>query len=331
MPFLVLLLLALGAGVAVYLLARAYPTAANVTAPAADAAGEQLAEEVVRHPWLARLLRGRLDPETATGLALTVALAIAVVGGLALGCLAYLVRSSGYLTRLDASVGGWANDHAVSWSTQLIQFVTDLASTPAAILVLVVVTVVEMIRVPNRWVPPFLITVLVGEVLLVNIVKQLLDRVRPTFNPVAATLGPSFPSGHSATAAALYASVALVLGRRRSPRGRALLAGAAAGIAVGVATSRVMLDVHWMSDVIAGLAFGWAWFSICAVAFGGRFLNFGAPLEKADRIADTLPSSIDDPAQDRERGSGAGEVAVAASTQAAAAGSRESPLASPRR
>ena len=32
---------------------------------------EQLGEEAVRHPWLARLLRGRLDPGTATGLALT--------------------------------------------------------------------------------------------------------------------------------------------------------------------------------------------------------------------------------------------------------------------
>ena len=109
--------------------------------------------------------------------------------------------------------------------------------------------------------------------MLVNTVKQLLDRVRPTFNPIADTLGPSFPSGHSATAAALYAAVALVLARRRSPRTRALLAGGAAGIAVGVACSRVMLDVHWLSDVIAGLAFGWAWFSICAIAFGGRFLT----------------------------------------------------------
>ena len=106
MPFLVLLLLALTAGVTVYLLARAYPTAAGVTPPATEAAGEKLAEEAVRHPWFARLLRGRLDPGTATGLALTVALAITVVGGVALGALAYLVRSSGYLTRLDASVGG---------------------------------------------------------------------------------------------------------------------------------------------------------------------------------------------------------------------------------
>ena len=42
---------------------------------------------------------------------------------------------------------------------------------------------------------------------------------------------------------------------------RALLAGGAVGIAVAVAASRVLLDDHWLSDVIAGLALGWAWFS----------------------------------------------------------------------
>ena len=239
-----------------------------------------------------------------------------MIGGVAIGALAYLVRSSGYLIRLDASVGGWANDHAVPWSTQMLQFVTDLASTPVTVLVLAVVIVVETIRVPNRWVPPFLLTVVIGEVLLVNIVKQLLDRVRPSFNPVAATLGPSFPSGHSATAAALYASVALVLARKRSPRVRALLAGGAAGIAVGVATSRVMLDVHWLSDVIAGLAFGWAWFSICAVAFGGRFLNFGAALKKAEQVAEALPPSVDDASLDTT-GSDVVEVALQRTKQPA--------------
>ena len=129
-------------------------------------------------------------------------------------------------------------------------------------------------------------TVLVGEVVLVNAIKQLLHRVRPTFNPIAETLGPSFPSGHSATAAALYAAVALVLARRRCPRTRSLLAGAAVAIAIGVAASRVMLGVHWLSDVVAGLAFGWAWFALCAIAFGGRFLSFGAPAEKATRAAE---------------------------------------------
>ena len=291
MPFLILLLFALAAGSSVYVLALRYPTAAGAAPPATEAAGRQLDKEAVRHPWLGRLLKGRLEPETATGLALTLALGAAVIGGMLLGLLAYLMRTSDRLVDLDQSVGQWGADHAAEWSTQLLQLVTDLASTPMTIAVIVVVAVAEMIRVPNRWITPFLITVVVGEVVIVNAVKQLLDRVRPTFNPITDQLGPSFPSGHSATAAALYAAVALVLARRRAPRTRALLAGSAVAIAVGVAISRVLLGVHWTSDVIAGLAFGWAWFAVCAIAFGGRFLNFAAPVEKAARVVERAPDA----------------------------------------
>ena len=39
-----------------------------------------------------------------------------------------------------------------------------------------------------------------------------------------------------------------------------------------VAASRVLLDLHWLSDVVGGLALGWAWFALCAVVFGGRLL-----------------------------------------------------------
>ena len=288
MPFLVLIGLAVLAGLLVFAAASRYPTAAGAPPPASEAAGRQLEQEVVRHPWFARLLRGRLDPGAATGLALTLALGVAIVGGILIGALAYLVRSSARLVEIDASVGGWAADHATEWSTRLLQLVTDLGDTPVTIVVIAVVAVVELLRVPNRWILPFLVTVVAGEIVLVNAVKELLDRVRPTFNPIAETLGPSFPSGHSARAAALYAAVALVLARRRSPRTRALLAGGAAAIAVGVACSRVMLGVHWLSDVVAGLAFGWAWFSVCAIAFGGRFLHFGAPIEEATRVAEQL-------------------------------------------
>jgi membrane-associated phospholipid phosphatase len=103
--------------------------------------------------------------------------------------------------------------------------------------------------------------------------------VRPTLNPLAATLGPSFPSGHSATSAAFYAGVALLVARRRARIWRSILAGVAVAVAVGVAASRVLLDVHWLSDVIAGTMLGWGWFAICCIAFGGRLLRFGAPAE----------------------------------------------------
>jgi undecaprenyl-diphosphatase len=47
----------------------------------------------------------------------------------------------------------------------------------------------------------------------------------------------------------------------------------------------VLLDVHWLSDVVAGLALGWAWFALCAIAFGGRLLRFGVTAERIERAA----------------------------------------------
>ena len=291
MPFLVLLVIALAGGALVTALANRYPTPVIGQEPSA-AAAEIVAEETVQRPWLRRVLARRVDPLTATGFALTLALGLAIAGGLVIGILAFLTRSSGTLVAVDNSAGEWGVDHASPRSTDAIQLVTDLGGTWFVLALGVLVCVVEYVRVPNRWIPFFLLTVVLGEVVLVNTIKELLHRVRPTFNPITETLGPSFPSGHSATAAAFYAAVALVLARRRSPRTRSLLAGGAVAVAIGVAASRVLLGVHWLSDVVAGLAFGWGWFALCAIAFGGRFLTFGAPAEKAARAAERAePSS----------------------------------------
>jgi undecaprenyl-diphosphatase len=70
-------------------------------------------------------------------------------------------------------------------------------------------------------------------------------------------------------AAAFFAAAALVLSRGHARHVAAALGGSAVAIAVAVAASRVFLDVHWVSDVVAGLALGWAWFAFCAIAFGG--------------------------------------------------------------
>ena len=285
MPFLLLLLISISAGTLVAYLGSRYPTPIVGQAPA-EGAADRIETEMERHPWLLRIVRGRLDPAAATGLALTLALGLAIVGGLLVGAFAYLVRSSDTLVDADRSVGQWGVDHATSWSTEALELVTELGSSRYLVPATVLLAVIEYRRVPNKWMPVFLVTVVAGEIVLVNTVKELLDRLRPDFYEITETLGPSFPSGHSGLAAAFYAAAALVLARKRSPRTRSLLAGVAVGIAVAVACSRVLLGVHWMSDVIAGLAFGWAWFGICAIAFGGRFLVLGAPVEKAAEIAE---------------------------------------------
>ena len=130
-----------------------------------------------------------------------------------------------------------------------------------------------------------MLLVMAGTGLLTTTVKELADRARPALNPIAETLGPSFPSGHSSWSAAFLAATALILSRNRSPRVRAVMAGAAAALAVSVAATRVLLGMHWLSDVIAGLALGWAWFAVCAIAFGGRVVQFGAGVQSVRQQA----------------------------------------------
>ena len=112
-----------------------------------------------------------------------------------------------------------------------------------------------------------------------------MNRARPDLSQLTGFAGSSFPSGHSTAAAATYAAIALLLSRRRSPATRSLLAGGAVAIAVAVAASRVLLGVHWLTDVMAGLALGWAWFAACSIAFGGRLMRFGAPVVVAEQAA----------------------------------------------
>jgi diacylglycerol kinase family enzyme/membrane-associated phospholipid phosphatase len=84
--------------------------------------------------------------------------------------------------------------------------------------------------------------------------KELIGRVRPDIEltPLARRLlriprTTSFPSGHSASAAAFATGVLL-----ESP----LLGVPVAGIAAGVATSRVAVGAHYPSDVLAGVGLG---------------------------------------------------------------------------
>lgn len=68
-----------------------------------------------------------------------------------------------------------------------------------------------------------------------------------------------FPSGHAFVTLVAFGLLAWIAGRRASPgRRRALMAAAVAGAMV-TAVSRLILDMHWLSDVVAGLAAGTAW------------------------------------------------------------------------
>jgi undecaprenyl-diphosphatase len=282
MPLLVLLLIAALAGVLIALaFARLAPAEGAATA-IADAVGEAAEASAPRTWW-----QVRTDPAVATGLALTAAVATIAIAGVVISALALVVRGNTTGIALDSWAATWGNEHATDFSTRAIGWITDLGTWPVVPFAGIAIVIYERWRVPNRLLVPFLTVVILGNLLITASIKDLIDRARPTLNPIAQTLGPSFPSGHTSAAAAFYAALALILARGRTPRVRSLLAGAAGAIAVAVALSRVLLDVHWVSDVIAGLLLGWAWFAVCAIAFGSRRLQLhrGPEPDPAGRTA----------------------------------------------
>jgi undecaprenyl-diphosphatase len=220
-----------------------------------------------------------MDPSTATGLALTVALAALVVTGVIVGVLAWMVRRNVGLVDLDHAIEVWADEHATTFSDAVLGAITHLGDTITILTVGVVISLYGLWRWRKPSIPLFVTTVVLGQVLISNTIKVAIDRARPELRPRAIFTGTSFPSGHTTAAAATYLAVALVLGIATSPKARAALAGAAVAIAVAVGCTRVLLGVHWFSDVLAGLVIGWSWFGICAVAFGGRLLRFGSPAD----------------------------------------------------
>jgi len=100
-----------------------------------------------------------------------------------------------------------------------------------------------------------------------GILKEFFMRARPDNALIVITNDPSFPSGHAAMAATFFIIVGYLLARRiHSVVARELMIVVCVLLTLIIGLSRVVLNVHWVSDVISGWALG-VFFATASILF----------------------------------------------------------------
>jgi membrane-associated phospholipid phosphatase len=105
-----------------------------------------------------------------------------------------------------------------------------------------------------------------GAVAFVAGLKRVIGRARPVdiYDGVAEY---SFPSGHAGMSIVLFGLLAFLLAGRASPPWRRIIFASSITLILLIGFSRIYLGAHWLSDVLAGFAFGLAWNAIIAIVY----------------------------------------------------------------
>ena len=185
-----------------------------------------------------------------------------------MGLVHVMVTGSAGLAALDDDVARWSTGITDSVAVDVTTLVTHLGDTLVVLLALLVAGLIHYRRHGRAGVFVFLAVAIVGEKLIVNGLKEIVDRARPAGPYLTGWDGPAFPSGHAAAAAVAWPAIAIVLTIGCGWLVRAAAIGAAGVLAIAVGASRAVLGVHWFTDVIAGLAIGVGWCAVCAILVG---------------------------------------------------------------
>lgn len=107
------------------------------------------------------------------------------------------------------------------------------------------------------------------------VLKHTFERVRPEHDHgYAAVAGWSFPSGHASAAMAVYGTACYLVWRLAPAPWRTPCVAVFAALIMAVGLSRILLQVHFASDVVAGFAVSLAWLAFC-VAVAERWWPSG--------------------------------------------------------
>lgn len=187
-----------------------------------------------------------------------------VLAGATMAELAESGRTGGHWGALDDAIAQGMRAQADTAVLQWFAALTHLGDSWVLAGGTIVVAVALWVR-QHRLLATGWLVAMAGNGALTKILKELFERVRPEHvHGIAQADGFSFPSGHSSASMAAYAMLAY-LATRLLPRPWHMPAVLAAGALIfTTGWSRVVLQVHYASDVLAGWLLAGTWV-LCTV------------------------------------------------------------------
>lgn len=212
-----------------------------------------------RFPRTARVIAARTTRQQFTGLPLTLMILAALYVLILIGGLVEELLEAEEMIRFDQwvnqSLGALRSDDVLgvfSWLTGLGDSVTVVA------VALTTTGLVWAYRHSHAILPLWI--VVIGSQITTYAGKYALARARPEAVTEIIAVTPSFPSGHSTSAMAVYGFLAYLIARNLPATRFRFEVGFWAAILIAlIGFSRMILGLHYASDVAAGFLVGLLW------------------------------------------------------------------------
>jgi membrane protein DedA with SNARE-associated domain/membrane-associated phospholipid phosphatase len=221
-------------------------------------------EFINHHPEIIAFIRKRLSPTSYLGLHLTIGLAISAVFAWIFGGITEDVLSGDPFVLVDQWVLSQVLYFRTSVVTHFMIILTQLGNWKVITIGSLVVTICLLFKKRVDYLLTYVATILGGNLLFL-ILKMVIHRVRPI--PETSLIkveGWSFPSGHSVMSVIFYGIITyFIVCGIRSWKLRVFIVMIAMFLIFLIGFSRIYLQVHYLSDVIAGYAGGLFWLTVC--------------------------------------------------------------------
>jgi undecaprenyl-diphosphatase len=207
-----------------------------------------------------------LPPLLFLALRLLVGFAVVLSAGALFAEMAEALDSGEEMGRFDSQLAQTLSSSLSPATLRFFGTVTHLGDV-ATLTVLVIAVALLLVLRGRRWLALGWAAACAGNGVLNQSLKRLFERVRPVHeHGYALADGFSFPSGHTSGSVVVYGMLAYLAMRLLPARWHLPSVLAAAALAFTIGCSRVFLQVHWASDVLAGFASGSAWLVVCVVS-----------------------------------------------------------------